>query len=192
MSEQKPQNGFKIKWENKEIEYYGESVKVEFEKLVNYLMSTKPSVPITPNSPDNHTEQPEENNDFSQEYERLSMDSGLPKENIMRLVRFEKRKEFSYVIPVLPAHPDLPKAIRLIVYGLQVGLQKSQVEVSQLKLILKGPNGYPIPGRQLGLVLQDFRESDVIIASHTQGRNKPFCLSTKGLQQAKELLKEST
>lgn len=191
MTEEKKQSGFRVKWGDKEIEYYGESSKDEFEKVFSYFQTTKPAESTeSVSQPDNSVSSlGKQSEAFGQEYQRLSKDSGLPVSEIAKKIKFEKKNEFPHAIPSLPDHPELVDAVRLITYSLQVGVQKPQVEVSQLKLILKDPNGYPVPGRELGLILADFRESDVIIASQAQARNKPFCLSTKGLSQARELLK---
>ena len=189
--------GFRIKWADREIEYFGESALDVFKEVFEHVKS----VPIT-YAPAGQVS-PQTTTSMSQittfekqkatpvkgdEYSRISKDANIPIEKVSKVIQFVKRNGFQEVIPFLPEHPDSRDAVRLVCYALQVGLQKTPIEVSYLKKILKGPNGYPLPSRELGLILKGFRRDRVIIASQTQKRNKPFTLSKKGIDQARTLL----
>jgi hypothetical protein len=199
MSEEKrATSGFKIKWADREIEYYGDSVPEVFKTVfdhvksvpITYAQQAQPSAqePMRPPSTliaETRTPAAVEGD----EYERIAKDAEVTKDQVLGAIKFEKRDKFPTLVPYLPKHPDLRDAVVLVSYAVQVGLQKTPIEVSYLKVLLKGPNGYPMPGNELGLILMDFREGDVIIASQTQRRNKPFTLSTKGIDRARKLLK---
>jgi hypothetical protein len=192
------QFGFKIKWADREIEYYGDSVLDVFNKVFEHVISVpitlaQPAQGLTQTSAPAHevaiSTGPKPAVTGGDEYDRISKDAKISKEEILKFIKFEKRDDFEGIIPILPKHPESRDAVRLVSYALQVGLQQTPIEVSYLKRLLKGPNGYPLPGNELGLILADFRTGDVLIASQTQGRNKPFSLSTKGLDQARDLFK---
>jgi hypothetical protein len=201
MVEEKKQNqcGFRMKWADREIEYYGDSVLDVFNKVFEHVKSV-PIMLIQPNQAATSIPVPDAGVCREQEpaaldvdeYVRISNDAKISKEEVVKIIRFEKREGFQDFVPFLPTHPDLDRdAVRLVTYAQQVGLQRTPIELSYLKKLLKGPNGYPLPGRALGLILEDFRRENVVIASQTQGRNKPFSLSEKGLKQARELLRET-
>jgi hypothetical protein len=203
MSENKKEfrSGFRIKWADREIEYYdesGKSVLDVFNKVFEHIRSIPIQVTqftTTPSTPTSPTGIPEGKQTLIEgdEYDRIAKDANIPtkKEDVIKVIKFEKRQDFPDIVPFLPTHPNTPDAVRLVCYAIQVGLQKTPIEVSHLKKILKGPNGYPLPGRELGLILANFRRDDVIIASQTKGKYKPFTLSTKGIKQARELLKKT-
>jgi len=193
-------SGFRIKWADREIEYYDESGK-SVQDVFNMVFEHVKSIPVqavqfittTPSVPTPQTVVSEEKPVLTEgdEYDRIAKDAGVSKEDVIKVIKFEKREDFPELVPFLPMHPNTPDAVRLVCYAIQVGLQKTPIEVSYLKKILKGPNGYPLPGRELGIILANFRRDDVIIASQTNGKYKPFTLSTKGIKQARELLKEA-
>jgi hypothetical protein len=197
MSEEKKQTlGFKIRWADREIEYYGDSAQEVFNRVFEHVKS----VPITYVQPVHPPEQmpnvsttivsekPAATVEGGEE-DRIIKDAQITREQLLANIKFEKREGFSELVPCLPRHPAEIDAVILVTYALQVGMQKSPIEVKDLRAILKGPNGYPLPGNQLGLILQNFRYSDVTIASQAQERYKPFTLSTKGLERARNLLK---
>lgn len=195
--EKKHAYGFRIKWADREIEYYGDSVQEVFNTVFEYVksvpisyvqqvqplgqISAGPTIPLA--------ETPAPTIVEGEEYERLVKDAGVTREQLLTAIKFEKRQGFSGLVPYLPKHPEESDAALLVSYALQVGLQKTPIEVADLRAILKGPNGYPLPGNQLGRILENFRRTDVTIASQTQARYKPFTLSTKGLDKARKLLK---
>jgi len=197
MTEEKKftQSGFRIKWADREIEYYGDSVTDIFKEVFNHLKSI-PIMPSLPPSPTyvetggqkGHALVIPATTAEGDYYDRISTDSGVKKEEVIKLIDFRTVTDFPEPVPFLPHHPDTRDAVRLVSYALQVGLQKKQIEVSGLKKVLL-QIGYQLPGRELGNILDDFRTGDVIIASRVRVRNKPFSLSKKGLEQARELLK---
>lgn len=200
MSEEKRvANGFRIKWADIEIEYYGDSVpemfRIVFEHVKNVPISSaqpvqpqgqKTIVPATTSPPAETVSTVGE----SDAYKRVADDAQVTEEQVLSVIKFEKRPNFPQLVPCLPAHPVTRDAVMLVSYALQLGLQKTQIELPDVKKLLR-EIGYPLPGNELGLILADFRATDVTIASQTKGRNKPFSLSTKGLEKARNLVKTS-
>ncbi|MEM3581106.1 MAG: hypothetical protein QXH40_07230 [Candidatus Bathyarchaeia archaeon] len=200
MSENKKEfrSGFRIKWADREIEYYdesGKSVLDVFNKVFEHIKGIPVGVTQFMTPPSAPTPQIGITNKQTliegDEYDRIAKDANVAKEDVVKVIKFEKSQDFPDLVPFLPMHPNTTDAVRLVCYAIQVGLQKTPIEVSYLKKILKGPNGYPLPGRELGLILANFRRNDVIIASQTKGKYKPFTLSTKGIEQTRELLKKA-
>lgn len=201
MSEEKKHtSGFRIKWADREIEYYGNDVSEVFKAVfdyvknapITYIQPSQPSGQILtapPTTPPSDRQQPRIVE--GEEYERIVRDAGVTEEQLLTTIKFEKREGFSELVPYLPKHPEEADAVILVSYALQVGLQKTPIKVIDLRAILKGPNGYPLPGNQLGKILENFRNTDTTIASQTQERYKPFTLSTKGLNRARKLLQNS-
>ncbi len=186
--------GFRIKWADKEVEYFGDGAKETFDRVFDLLKNL-------PTNGDQSTEMKEaivkekvtQNNQTinDQVYDRLLKDAKVPKEQFTGIISLEKRDGVEGLVPILPAHPSPVDAVRLIVYTIQVGLQKTPVEISYLKDILKKANGYPLAGDELGEVLKNLRRQDATITSQTQGRNMPITLSTKGLEQARLLINKN-
>lgn len=198
MSEEKKHvYGFRMKWADREIEYYGDAVKEIFKEVFEHLKTVPITYVQTTQAPTGQmpattpTTVPLEASVVIEdiEYERLANDAKVSRQEILEVIEFRKTDLFPELIPFLPKHPDIRDAILLASYAMQVGLQKNQVQVSYLKKVLKGPNGYPMPGREFGLILEDLRKQHVIIASGTQKRNKPFSLSSKGLGRTRKLIK---
>src|SRR3989339_1983577 len=196
MSDEKtsPRAGFRIKWGDKEIEYYGDSVKDVFTTVFNQVRSlpssttqqTPPQPAISENEP--LKPQPLVGAVGMDIYDRIAKDAGITIEKVIEVIKLEERKGFPSLVPVLPTHPNVRDAVRLVGYSIQVGEQKSPIEVSYLKDILKKVNGYPLAGSEFGLILQDFRRADAIIVSKTQERNMPITFSKKGLDDARAVL----
>jgi hypothetical protein len=198
MKEEKKCTGFRVKWADREIEYYGESASDVFNKVFEHVKSipvgvVQPSPIQGPSETQQTTTQKQQPSIPVEgaEYKRIANDAKTPVENVPKTIEFKKIKEFSELVPFLPKHPVNRDAVVLVSYALQVGLQKTQIEVSYLKKLLKGPNGYPLPGNEYGVILKDFRNYNLIIASQTVDRNKPFTLSKKGLNRARKLLKSN-
>jgi hypothetical protein len=195
MSENAIKNeGFRIKWADKEVEYYGPSAQQNFDKVMDLIKiakdeKTKEVPPVTTSL---DTSSPNIQAVDSPAYERISKDAKISEEQVKKAISFEKRDGFEGLVPILPEHPETRDAIRLIIYALQVGIQKTPVEISYLKDVLMKVNGYPLPGSELGWALQDFRKTNTTITSQTQGRNMPVTLSTKGLDIAREYLKKAS
>jgi hypothetical protein len=199
--EKKHASGFRVKWADREIEYYGDSVQEVFESVfshvksvpINYVQQSQPTVQIsTEPSAMQPLRTPTPTGAEGVEYGRLVIDSKATKEQVSAVIKFEKRSGFSEFVPYLPGHPEARDAVVLVSYAVQVGLQKTPIEVTYLKKLLKGPNGYPLPGNMLGMILKDFRNADVTIASQVKGRYKPFTLGKKGLERARKLLNAGT
>jgi hypothetical protein len=192
MNEEK-KSRFRIKWADREVEYYGDEAKAAYDDLIAHVKSIPigvmtPPIPGAPPAPP--TSAPPPPSAKGRELELISNDSRIPLEQLGQLIEFRTVKDFNEPVPFLPRHPENEDATLLISYALQVGLQKSQIEVSYLKKILEGPNGYPLPGRTLGLILLNFRNRKWTITSQTKGRYKPFSLSSDGgLEAARELLR---
>jgi hypothetical protein len=186
--------GFRIKWGDKEIEYFGESSKDVFITVFDYVKGApntisdfkKPEGTLSAESPT------KDNNADFEGYKRISVDSGVSLEQAQKIIRFERRPDFKELVPVLPTHPpEEPDAARLVAYALQVGMQKTQIELALFKKILIGPNNYPFPGSSLGLILQHFREANFVQASTAQGRNRPFNLTKSGLDLARDFIRKA-
>ncbi len=199
MSEEKiAKCGFKIKWADKEIEYYGDDASALFKSVFEHVKNI-PVAHIQPSPPTKETPLTPQAGTLEatpalvtegEEYDRIMKDADATKEQVLRLVKFEKRKDFSEMIPCLPSHPPTRDAVVLISYALQLGLRKTQIEVTDLKKIMR-EDGYPLLGHELGSILADFRRDNVTITSQTKGLYKPFSLGTKGLNRARMLLKSS-
>lgn len=189
--------GFKIKWADREIEYYGDSVaemfRIVFDHVksapITYVQPVQPSAQVSMRPPSTTviTETPPAIVE-DDEYNRIMKDAQVTKDQVLSVIRFEQRAGFSEPIPCLPGHPQIRDAVVLVSYALQLGFQKTQIEVAEFKKILR-EDGYPLPGNELGLILRDFRNSGVTIASQTKGQYKPFTLGKKGLERARNLLK---
>lgn len=196
MSEEKKQiAGFKIRWADREIEYYGDSIqdvfRTVFEHVKNVpIANAPPAQPRIPSGPQEPVKTPI-TTDESTEFDRIVLDSKLTKERIAKIIELKKIAKYKTLAPFLPKHPKMEEAALLISYVLQVELQQTPIEVSYLRDLLQDPNGYQLPGRAFGLVLQDIRDyKHWILASQAKkGRNKPFTLSEQGLEEAKRLLK---
>jgi len=196
MSEEKKHvSGFRIKWADREIEYYGDSAQDVFKTVFDYVKSVpisyvQPSGQISAEPPAMPSaETPKLVTAEGVEYERIANDAQVKKEQVLTVIKFERREGFSELVPYLPGHPEIRDAVVLVSYAIQVGLQKTPIEVTYLKKLLKEPNGYPLPGNELGEILKDFRKTGITIASQIKGRYKPFTLSKKGLERARKLLK---
>lgn len=194
MNEEK-KSRFRIKWADREVEYYGDEAKAAYDDLIAHVKSipvglASPRAPEAPPTPSPSVPPPSAR---GREWELISNDSRIPSEQLVQLIEFRTAKDFNEPVPFLPKHPENEDATLLISYALQVGLQKSQIEVSYLKKILEGTNGYPLPSRTLGRMLENFRRRKWTITSQTKGRFKPFSLSSDGgLEAARELLRRSS
>jgi len=201
MSEEKKQtSGFKIKWADREIEYYGDNAPDVFKTVFEYVKSAPitnvPSVPPSTQPPTQPLTQPPTQEAMKPPtstvegdvYERIMKDAEVTKEQVLSAIKFEKRAGFSESIPCLPSHPHVRDAVVLVSYALQLGFQRTLIEVADLKKILR-EDGYPLLGSELGLILRDFRRDNVTITSQTKGQYKPFSLANKGLDRARNLLK---
>lgn len=188
--------GFRIKWADREIEYYGDSVSDVFKTVFEHVKSvpvsgvqpTQAPMQIPAEAP-TIPETPKPTVPLGAESDRIAREARVSEEQVMSVIEFMKSPEFPNLVPFLPKHPSSQDAVLLVSYALQVGLQKTPIEVSNLKKLLKGPNGYPLPGNEFGLILADFRRTGILIASQTRGQYKPFTLSSKGLGRARKLLK---
>lgn len=198
MTEEKtPRYGFRIKWADREVEYYGESVHEVFEEVFGHVKSIPIASAISTPSPEGqegeHKTPPSEIHKIlveGTEYDRIGRDSGIPKEQIVKVIEFKTAPKYDTLVPFLPKHPKEDEAALLVSYAFQVGLQQGTVDVSFLKRVLKDPNGYLLPSRGLGDILKQLRRKNYLIASQAKkGRNKPFTLSEDGLTAARKLLK---
>jgi len=197
MSEEKKHiYGFRIKWADREIEYYGDSAadifKEVFEHVKGIPIISPPGTPTPQVTEGQKAPTPEISKRIEgEEYDRIARDTKIQKEQIIKIIEFRKIPMYETLAPFLPKHPTkIEDAALLVSYALQVGLQKTSLDVSYLKKLLKDPNGYQLPSRTLGKVLDGLRRKDWLLASQAKkGRNKPFTLSQPGLEQARKLLK---
>lgn len=193
--EKKTTDGFRIKWADREIEYHGDSALELFKTVFEHVKSVptthvsaiQPQIQSAPHEPT----KPSISSIGSTEFDRIVLDSKVPKEQIAKIIELRKDTKYKTPVPFLPKHPKEEEAALLISYVLQVELQQTPIDVSYLKDLLQDPNGYQLPGRAFGLVLQDIRDyKHWILASQAKkGRNKPFSLSEDGLVEARRLLK---
>lgn len=196
--EKNSRSGFRIKWADREIEYYGDSVADVFRVVFDHVKSTPLMAGESIQQTQTQMQQVEVSREgkpatalFKMEYSRISKDAHISTEQVIKTIKFETRKDFAEPVPILPAHPESQNAVMLVSYAIQVGLQKTPIQTAYLKKLLKGPNGYPLPGSEFGRILDNLRKTDIAIASHTVGRHKPFSLSKKGLEKVRELLKSN-
>ncbi len=205
MTEQKDVNdtnrsGFRIKWGDKEVEYFGDSVKELFSEVFNYIKNAPQqagSTVVTPPAPPAPVTNEDKQGaisvplEFDSVYARIANDASLKKEQVMAEIKFEKREGFTELVPILSKHPSVRDAIRLIGYSIQVGTQKTPIEISYLKDLAVKANGYSLPGSEFGIILRDFRKAGAIIASKTQENYMPITFSKKGLDDARLALQKS-
>lgn len=189
-------SGFRIKWGDREVEYFGDSVKEVFSEVFDYVKNapqqTGSNVVTTPPATSSGKQEaisvPMELDSI---YTRIANDASLKKEQVMAEIKFEKRDGFSELVPILSRHPAVRDAIRLIGYSIQLGTQKTPMDVSYLKDLVVKANGYSLPGNEFGVILRDFRNAGALIASKTQERYMPITFSKKGLDDARLLLQKS-
>lgn len=190
-------SGFRIKWADREVEYYGPEAKAVYDDLIEHVKSIPiqpitqaPTPPSTPTPTPTPTPQPPVTK--TKELELISKDCRIPIEQLGQVIQFKSFEGFSELVPYLPRHPEDSDATLLVCYALQVGLQKSPMEVSYVKKILTEPNGYPLPSNAFGVILKEFRRRRLTITSQTKGRYKPFSLSADGgLEAARQLLRSA-
>jgi hypothetical protein len=191
-----PNHGFRIKWGDKEIEYFGDSSKDLFMTVFDYIKS------IPSYSPDAGQKGPSGqppsgaptstvSNAELEGYKRIAVDAGVTTDQVQKVIIFEKRPEFPDLVPMMVSHPKDRDAVKLAAYAMQVGLQKNLIELATFKKILCGPNNYQFPGGTLGGILKDFRKCNYVSASATQGRYKPFNLTKEGLDLARDLIRKA-
>ena len=114
MAEEKsPKFGFKIKWADREVEYYGESVKEVFEDVFEYVksipISTVMPTPSTKELKVEHKSPLESQKTSVQgtEYDRLARDSGLTKEQVAKVIEFKNTPAYDTLVPFLPNEPRI-------------------------------------------------------------------------------------
>jgi hypothetical protein len=192
MSEEK-KSKFRIKWADREVEYYGDEAKAAYDDLIAHVKSvpiqgmivTPPQAPTTtpPSSQPPATE--------NRELALISRDSGIPIEQLGQLLQFRKVDGFSELVPFLPRRlEEDADATLVVVYALQVGLQKHQLEVLYVKRVMSEVNGYQLPSNRFGEILKNFRSSNWTITAQTGGRYRPFSLSADGgLEAARGVLR---
>jgi len=184
---------FRIKWADREVEYCGDEAKLLYENLIEYVKSipipTATTTAVSLESRPPVMPQPSVVTE-NKELQLISNDCGIPVEQLADLVQFKTFKGFKEAVPYLPRHPRVEDATLCVCYALQVGLQKEWLEVAHIKDVLTQVNGYPLPGRTFGLILQDLRNRRWTIASGTKEKYKPFCLSSNGgLAAARDLMR---
>ena len=191
------QLGFRIKWGDKEIEYFGDASKDVLRTILDYVKSspdagTLKDMPIIIKKRNN--DEPfnaDLNSDAEFEgYTKILRDTGVSIEKLTKTIIFQKNPEFENYIPMLPSHPPQRQAVRLVTYALQVGLEQPQIRLRQLKKILE-LNHYSFPGSALGSILVDFRRSGFASAdSANQHRNRPLSLTETGLEMARNYIRK--
>ncbi len=185
---------FRIKWADREVEYYGDEATTLYKDIIEYVKSIPISAVIAKTAP--LESQPSHTTDQSlnaknKELQLISKDCGVSTDQLSDILQFNVFEGFQEEVPHLPKHPEEENAALLVCYALQVGLQKQWLEVAYIKDILTQVNGYPLPGRKLGRILESFRNKKWTITSQTKGRYKSFCLSSDGgLAAARDCVKE--
>lgn len=189
---------FRIKWADREVEYCGDEAKDAYDDLIEHVKNI-PIQPIIqaqapqPTTTPTPTATPQQPVAKTKELELISKDCRIPIEQLGQVIQFKSFEVFPEPVPYLPRHPQDSDATLLVCYALQVGLQKSPMEVSYVKKILAQANGYPLPSNAFGVILREFRSKRWTITSQTRGRYKPFSLSADGgLEAARELLRKSS
>ena len=191
--------GFRVKWGDKEIEYFGDANKDLLRAVLDYVKSSPDAaalkdMPIIVNK-QGEVELKDElaiDNDLDFDgYKRILVDTGVSIEQLQKTVTFQIKPDFEDYVPILPSHPAQRQAVRLVTYALQVGLEQPHVELRQLKKIL-ALNNYAFPIGSLGSILVDFRRSGFVSAySAKQRRNRPLGLTENGLEIATKLYSPS-
>jgi hypothetical protein len=194
--EKKTPCGFRIKWADREIEYHGDSALEVFRTVFEYVKSVPttyiPAIQPPIQSPTSEPVKPFMAPIVGSEFSRIALDSKVAIEQISKIIELRKDAKYQTPAPFLPKHPKEEEAALLVSYVLQVELQQTPIDVSYLKDLLQDPNGYQLPGRAFGLLLQDMRDTKhwILASQAKKGRNKPFSLSEQGLEEARNLLKE--
>lgn len=197
MSEEKKHAyGFRIKWADREIEYYGDSAEDIFKEVFEHVKGIPIASLYEPPTPQPKEGQKAPTSETlkhaeGEEYDRIVRESKISKEEIVKIIEFRRDTKYETPAPFLPKHPtEIEDAVLLVSYALQVGFQQTSVDVSYLKKLLRDPNGYQLPSRTLGRILDNLRRKNWLLASQAKkGRNKPFTLSEDGLEEARKLLK---
>ena len=194
------QLGFRIKWGNKEIEYFGDSSKDLFRTVFEYVQKN-PETGIIESLPIFNDrlgevkfkgEMPIDSNVDFEGYQRICVDTGVSVEQLQKVLTFQKRPDSEDWVPILTAHPAQRDAIRIVAYALQVGLQQAQIDLAVFKRILSEFNKYPLPDNSLGSILVDFRRSGFVVSSSAvQHRNRPFSLTEEGLMLVRDFIREA-
>jgi hypothetical protein len=201
MSEERKntQSGFRIKWADKEIEYYGDSVQAIFEEVFGHIKNLPTQGSTASHSLTSQQQEPQPPRSEAPtaegiEYERIARDLDTSKDLARKVIELRSDSKFNTLVPFLVKKPkDAEEAILLITYALQVGIQQKSIEPSYMKRLLRGPNGIPLPGREFGLALQALRGKHFVDASQAEkGRYKPFWLNDDGLKEARKQIKAKT
>ncbi len=191
------QLGFRIKWGDKEIEYFGDASHDLLRTVLDYVKSspddaTQKDIPIIINKHDEVEPKEEEviyNNFGFEGYKRIQADSGVSIGQLQKSIVFHLKPAFDNYVPMLPSHPAQRQAVRLVAYALQIGLEQPHINLHLLKKILAA-NNYAFPGGSLGSILVDFRRSGFVSAvSDNQRRNRPLCLTENGLEMVRRFIR---
>ena len=183
------QLGFRIKWGNKEIEYFGDSSKDLFRTVFEYVQKNPEtgiieSLPIFSNRLGEvkfKGEMPIDSNVDFEGYQRICVDTGVSVEQLQKVLTFQKRPDSEDWVPILTVHPAQRDANDSRLCS-QVGLAQEQIDLAVFKRILSEFNNYPLPDNSLGSILVDFRRSGFVVSSSAvQHRNRPFSLTEEGL-----------
>jgi len=190
------QLGFRLKWGDKEVEYFGDESKDVLRTVLEYVKSgpdagTLKDMPVIIKK--RNKKEPFDadlNNTDFEGYTKILHDTGVSIEQLSKTIFFQKHPEFEGHIPMLPTHPPQRQAVRLVTYALQVGLEQPQIRLRHLKKIL-ALNSYSFPGSSLGSILVDFRRSGFASAdSVDQHRNRPLFLTETGLEMARNYIRK--
>jgi hypothetical protein len=190
------QLGFRIKWGDKEIEYFGDASKDLLRAVLDCVKNSPDAVnmkdiPIIVDNPGESNPKHDlgiDDPDF-EGYKRILVDTGVSFEQLQKTLIFQRKPDFEDYVPMLPAHPPQRQAVRLVTYAMQVGLEHPQVNLRLLKKVLS-VNNYPFSGSALGSILVDFRRSGFVEAAKgEQRRNRPLNLTESGLEMVRRLIR---
>jgi len=133
------QLGFRLKWGDKEVEYFGDESKDVLRTVLEYVKSgpdagTLKDMPVIIKK--RNKKEPFDadlNNTDFEGYTKILHDTGVSIEQLSKTIFFQKHPEFEGHIPMLPTHPPQRQAVRLVTYALQVGLEQPQIRLRHLK-----------------------------------------------------------
>jgi len=195
MSEEK-KSRFKIKWADREVEYYGDEAKAAFDSLIEHVKSVPIQVVAPPQTshitpPSTTPLSPQPPIGENKELALVSRDSAIPVEQLGQVLQFRTQEGFRERVPFLPRRLDEESDAALVVcYALQVGLQQQQLQFLYVKRVLSEINGYQLVGNRFGEIIAEFRRKHLTITHMTGESYRPFSLSADGgLDAAREILR---
>jgi hypothetical protein len=186
---------FRIRRGEVEVEYEGEDSEKRYSEAFDWLklMQSEQSREEQEHEPASAREAGSStvsaSNDDSVFFSRVSKDVGIEADRLNKVVALVRPAGFKIDVPRLENHPAASDAVYGIIYLLQVGMAKKEIQVTELKDVVIKANGYSLPFNALGRILESLEGKKHIIRSQTQKRYKPLVLSMPGLERARELVR---